>query len=54
MDKSGGKINVFVKFFTPYVNLIQPFGIPIGRFQNISSKALTEGSILGYFKCSKQ
>ena len=36
MDKSGGKLNVFLRKITPYVNLIQPFGIVI------SSEALME------------
>ena len=53
MDKSGGKINAFLRKITPYVNPIQPFGILIGRFQNISRKTLMEGWILGCFRCSK-
>ena len=53
MQKSGVKKIVVFRQISHYVSIIQPLQILIGRFQNFSSKALTESWLLGYFKCSK-
>ena len=50
MEKSGGIKIVVFRQITPYVSVIQPL-ILIGRFQNISSEALTESWVIGYFQC---
>ena len=53
MHKPGGKINVVLRKITTYVSILQLFQILIGRFQNISNKALRKSWMLGYLKCSK-
>ena len=53
MYQSEGKINVVLRYITPYITIIQPFQILIGRFQNISNKAQIKSWMLGYFKRSK-
>ena len=46
-------MNVVPRKITPYVSITQPFQILIGRFKNISNKALRKSWMLGYFKFSK-
>ena len=53
MQQSGDKKAVVLRQITPYVSIIQPFRILIGRFQNRLNKALRRSWILEYFKCSK-
>ena len=40
MQQSGGKIKVVLREITPYVSIIQPFSILIGRFQNLFEEKL--------------
>ena len=47
MQKSGGKIKVVLMLIAPYVIIIQPFQILIGRFLN---RALRKSWMFGYFK----
>ena len=49
MQKSGGKIKVFLREIAPYVSIIQPFQILNGRFQNLLNKALRKSWMLGFF-----
>ena len=51
MQKSGDKKIVVFRQIAPDGSIIQPFGIPIGRFQNLLNKALRKSWMLGYFKC---
>ena len=53
MQKSGGKKTAVFRQISPYVSIIQPFRILIGRFQNLLNKALGKSWMLGYLKCSK-
>ena len=53
MHQSGGKKPVVFKQISPYVSIIQPLRILIGRFQNLLNKGLSKSWMLGYFKCSK-
>ena len=53
MQKSGGKKTVVFRQISPYISIIQPFRILIGRFQNLLNKALRKSWMLGYFKCNK-
>ena len=53
MQQSRGRRKVVLTQITAFVTIIQPFQILIGRFQNISNKALKKSLMLGYFKCSK-
>ena len=53
MHQSGGQKTVAFRQISPYVSIIQPFQILIGRFQNLLNKALKKSWMLGYFKCSK-
>ena len=53
MQKSGDKKIVVFRQIAPDGSIIQPFGIPIGRFQNLLNKALRKSWMIGYFKCSK-
>ena len=53
MPKSGGKKAVGFRQISPAAVIIQPFGILIGRFQNLLNKALRKSWMLGYFKYSK-
>ena len=53
MQKSGDKKIVVFRQIAPDGGIIQPFGIPIGRFQNLLNKTLRKSWMLGYFKCSK-
>ena len=53
MQKSGGKKAVAFRQISTDARVIQPFGILIGRFQNLLNKALRKGWVLGYVKCSK-
>ena len=40
MQKSGVKETVGFRQISPYISIIQPFQILIGRFQNLLNKAL--------------
>ena len=53
MQKSGGKKTAVFRQISPYVSIIQPFRILIGRFQNLLNKALRKSWILGYLESSK-
>ena len=53
MHQSGGKKTVVIRQIRPYVSIIQPFRILIGRFQNLLNNALRKNWMLGYFKDSK-
>ena len=46
-------MTVALRQITPYVSVIQPFRILIGKFQNLLNKAVRKSFMLGYFKCSK-
>ena len=48
-----GKKTIALREMTPYVSIIQPFRILIGKFQNHLNKALRKKWMLGYFKCSR-
>ena len=50
MHQSGGKKTVVFRQISPYVSMIQPFGILIVRFQNLLNRALRKSKMLGYFK----
>ena len=53
MQKSGGRKAAVFRQISPYVSIIQPFRILIGRFQNLLNKALGKSWMLGYLKFSK-
>ena len=53
MQKLGGKKTIVFRQISPYVSIIQPFQILIGRFQNLLNKALKKSWMLEYFKFSK-
>ena len=52
MHQSGIQKTVVFRQISPYVSIIQPFPIPIGRFQNLLNKAVRKSWMLGYFKSS--
>ena len=53
MQKLGSKKTAVFRQISPYVSIIQPFRILIGRFQNLLNKALRKSWMLGYLKSSK-
>ena len=53
VNAAWGKKNIALREITPFVSIIQPFQILIGKFQNHLNKALRKIWMIGYFKCSK-
>ena len=53
MCQSGGKKTVVFRQISPYVSIILPVRILIGRFQNLLNKESRKRWMLAHFKCSK-